>query len=104
MSIPSRHPRPQRLTPALRCRAEDSRAASVNAHPDVVPARESTASRLAWRKNRYRPAPPSPRAPDEPSAALGWSLDATPLPIRRRRPHRPAQPGRCVSRAYPGRA
>ena len=28
----------------------------------------------------------------------------TPFPVRRRRPHRPAQPGRSVSRGYPGRA
>ena len=75
-----------------RCGAEDSRAANVNAHPDVVPARDSAASRLAWRNNRHRPAPPSPRAPDEPSAALEWSLDGTPASVRRRRPHRPAQP------------
>ena len=75
-----------------RCGAEDSRAANVNAQPNVVPARDGAASRLAWRSNRHRPAPPSPRAPDEPSAALEWSLDRTPSSIRRRRPHRPAQP------------
>ena len=74
-----------------RCGAEDSRAANVNAHPNVVPARDSAASRLAWRSNRHRPAPPSPRAPDEPSAALELSLDGTPSSVRRQ-PHRPAQP------------
>ena len=77
---------------------------SVNAHPDVVRARESAASRLAWRNNRHRAFPRSTRAPDEPSAALELSLDGTPSPVRRRRPHRPAQPGRSVSREYPGRA
>ena len=76
---------------------------SVNAHPDVVRARESAADRRAWRNYRHRPATPPPRAPDEPSAALGWSLDGTPAPVRRRS-HRPAQPGRSVSRGYPGRA
>ena len=80
------------VAPALRSRAEDSRAANVNAHPDVVRARDGAASTLVRRNYRHRSAPPSPRAPDEPSAALEWSLDATPLPVRRRRPHRPAQP------------
>ena len=86
-----------------RCKAERRIRArpSVNAHPDVVRARESAASRLAWRNNHHRPSPRSPRAPDEPSAALGLSLDATPFPVRRRRPHRPAQPGRSVSRGVP---
>ena len=89
-----------------RCGAERRIRArpSVNAHPDVVRARESAASRRAWRNNRHRPSPHSPRAPDEPSAALEWSLDATPVPLRRRRPHRPAEPGRSGSRGYPGRA
>ena len=91
------------VAPALGSERRIRARPSVNAHPDVVRARESTASRLVWRNNRHRSAPPSPRAPDEPSAALEWSLDATPLPIRRRRPHRPAQPGRCVSRGCPGR-
>ena len=75
---------------------------SVNAHPDVVRARDSAASRLAWRNNRHRSSPRLPRAPDEPSAALELSLDGTPSPVRRR-PHRPAQTGRSVSRGYPGR-
>ena len=55
--------------------------------------------RARWRRLQARLAqqptptgPPSPRAPDEPSAALEWSLDRTPSSIRRRRPHRPAQP------------
>ena len=92
-----RHARRRRAVPAVRqvlqrCRAEDSRAANFNAHPDVVPARDSAASRRAWRNHRHRPAPPSPRAPDAPSAALEWSLDGTPASVRRRRPHRPAQP------------
>ena len=80
------------VAPALRSRAEDSRAANVNAHPDVVRARDGAASRRAWRNHRCRTTPPSPRAPDEPSAALEWSLDGTPASVRRRRPHRPAQP------------
>ena len=96
-SLRSAHARRRRSVPAVRqvlqrCGAEDSRAANVNAHPDVVPARDSAASRLAWRNHRHRPAPHSPRAPDEPSAALEWSLDGTPSSVRRRRPHRPAQP------------
>ena len=96
-SLRSAHARRRRSVPAVRqvlqrSRAEDSRAANFNAHPDVVPARDSAASRRAWRSNRHRPAPPSPRAPDEPSAALEWSLDGTPASVRRRRPHRPAQP------------
>ena len=77
---------------------------SVNAHPDVVPARESAAYRRAWRNYRRRSSPRLPRAPDEPSAALEWSLDGTPFRfVVVDHTVRPS-PGRSVSRGYPGRA
>ena len=66
------------VTPALHSRAEDSRAAERQRPIRTgVRARDSAASRLAWRNNRNRSSPRSPRAPDEPSAALELSLDGT---------------------------
>jgi len=95
-AVSARAPTTIRSKPSARCSSVAQRRIRArptsNAHPNVVPARDGAASRLAWRSNRHRPAPPSPRAPDEPSAALEWSLDGTPSSIRRRRPHRPAQP------------
>ena len=89
-----------------RCGAERRIRArpSVNAHPDVVRARESAAYRLAWRNNRHRPSPPPPRAPDEPSAALEWSLDATPFPpsSSSTTPSGPARPFRLARVPRPG--
>ena len=63
--------------PALGSGAEDSRAAERQRPSEHVRARESAASRLVWRNNRHRSTPRSPRAPDEPSAALELSLDET---------------------------
>jgi len=65
------------VTPALHSRAEDSRAAERQRPSGHVRAHESAASRRAWRNNRNRSGPRSPRAPDEPSATLEWSLDGT---------------------------
>ena len=69
----------------------------------VVRARDSAASRLVWRNDRLRSFPRLPRAPDEPSAATRVVARRNALPLRRR-PHRPAQPGRSVSRGYLDRA
>ena len=65
------------VAPALHSQAEDSRAAERQRPSGHVRARDSAASRLAWRNNRNRSGPRSPRAPDEPSAALELSLDGT---------------------------
>ena len=77
---------------------------SVNAHPDVVRARESAASRLAWRNNRQRSFPRAPRAPDEPSATLEWSLDGTPFSrsSSSTTPSGPARPFRLARVTRPG--
>ena len=79
---------------------EDSRAAERQrpSGRDLRAREHRLQARLA--QQLTPPGPPSARAPDEPSAALGWSLDGTPLPVRRQ-PHRPAQSGRSVSRGYP---
>ena len=98
--LPRHHRPPGRCGAERRIRARPS----VNAHPDVGRARESAAYRRAWRNDRPRSSPRLPRAPDEPSAALEWSLDGTPFRFvvvdHTVRP----QSGRSVSRGYPGPA
>ena len=66
------------VTPALHSRAEDSRAAERQR-----PIRTGSARAIAPppgspdATTETDPSPRSPRAPDEPSAALEWSLDGT---------------------------
>ena len=91
------------VTPALHSRAEDSRAAERQRPSGHVRARESAASRLAWRNNRNRSGPRSPRAPDEPSAALELSLDGTSSSgSSSTTPSGPGRPFRLASVPRPG--